>query len=359
VKKALIASLLLLSGVARAQPSAPDSDSDEAGLAMQMTQTEGDIKNSSALLRDAGLNDYLHGLVCQVAAGACAGLRVYIVENAGENIIALPNGALEVWSGTMLRMENEAQLAHLLGHEIAHYQHKDSLSQYHRMLDTNGLVAVLGVAASGIGMGFMGTPASMAALGIRFPHSKSEEEDADRAGFALATDAGYDPAAAEIIWRNADPEYLRQHPGSEARLAALQTMAQRLPARASWKTGTETYQAAVQSYSERWVNDELLGSTDSVAMFARLSASGRGLFRYGLGEAYRKRGQPGDETLAAQAFHAALAAPDPQPLAWRGLGLVAMQNGDKAAARAAFIQYRTALPFADDRAMIDYYLAQP
>ena len=359
MKKALFASLLLLSGVARGQPPAPESDSDEAGLAMQMTRTEGDIQNSSTLLRDAVLNDYVHGVVCQVAAVACPELRVYIVENAGENVIALPNGALVVWSGTLLRMENEAQLAHLLGHEIAHYQHKDSLSQYQRMLDTNGMVAVLGVAASGIGMGFMGTPASMAALGIRFPHSKSEEEEADRVGFALATDAGYDPAAAEIIWRNADPEYLRQHPGSEARLVALQVMTQRLPARVAWKTGTEPYQDAVASYSERWVNDELVSSTDSVALFARLAASGRGLFRYGLGEAYRKRGQPGDDKLASQAFHAALAAPDPQPLAWRGLGLVAMQNGDKAAARAAFRQYRIAFPLADDRAMIDYYLVQP
>ena len=107
------------------------------------------------------------------------------------------------------------------------------------------------------------------------------------------------------------------------------------------------------------MDEELRDSADSVALSARLSVSGRGLFRYGLGEAYRKRGRPGDDQLAMKAFRAALATPDPPPLAWRGLGLIAMQAGDKVMARAAFSQYRTALPFADDRAMIDYYLAQP
>ncbi|HEY1877739.1 MAG TPA: M48 family metalloprotease [Rhizomicrobium sp.] len=356
-KAALVLGLLLVSAMARAQ--SPDPDSDEAGLAMQVAKTEDTIKTSSLLIRDQGLNTYVRDVACRLAAKACPSLRIYIVETPGENATALPNGALVIWSGTLLRMENESQLAHLLAHEIAHYLHKDSVSQFHRMLDSNGLLAVFGVAASGIGMGFMGTPTSMAALSVRYAHSESEEEYADRSGFGLATDAGYDPHAAESLWHNADPDYLRQHPRTDARLAALHAMAGQIPARAVWNTGVEVYQGAVTPYLERWVDEELRGGTDNVALFLRLSASGRGIFLYGLGEAYRKRGRPADDVLATQAFRAALAAPDPQPLAWRGLGLVAMQKGDKAAARIAFGQYRAALPFADDRAMTDYYLSQP
>ncbi len=353
----LAAGLVMICTAVSAEP--PDPDSDEAGLAMQVARTENDIKTSSALITDAALDAYVQDVACRVAAAACPSLRVYIVETQGENVMALPNGALVIRSGTLLRMENEAQLAHLLGHEIAHYLHKDAVSAYQRMMDTNSLVAVLGIAASGIGMGFMGTPASMAALNARYAHSVREEEEADRAGFTLATDAGYDPQDAETVWRNGDPDYLRLHPGGDEKLSALHAMAQQAAPRAPWKNGSPAYQEAVAPYVEQWVNDELRGTGDSVALFSRLAASGRGLFRYGLGEAYRKRGRPGDEVLASQAFRAALAAPDPQPLAWRGLGLVAMQTGDKAAARTAFRQYRTALPFADDGAMIDYYLAQP
>ncbi len=206
-------------------------------------------------------------------------------------------------------------------------------------------------------MGFMGTPASMAALDARYAHSAGEEEEADRTAMQLASAAGYDPQAAGAVWRNADPEFLRLHPGHDAGFVMPQDIKTVAPP--SWKTGGESYRAAVAAFLPRWVDDELRNSADGVALFARLAVSGRGLFRYGLGEAYRKRGQPGDAALAQQAFRAALSAPDSEPQAWRGLGLLAMQEGDKAAARIAFAQYRSALPFADDRAMIDYYLAQP
>ena len=169
--------LLLLAGAANAQP---DADSDEAGLSMQVAKAEDTIRNSAALVRDPALNDYVHGVVCRLTD--CSALRVYVVEAPGLNVFALPNGALVVWTGALLRAQSEAQLAQLLAHEIAHYRHKDSLDQYHRMLDTSGVVALLGVAAAGAGIGFVGTPASMAALGATYSHSGSQERDADKAG---------------------------------------------------------------------------------------------------------------------------------------------------------------------------------
>jgi hypothetical protein len=280
-------------------------------------------------------------------AGDCSDVRLYLVEAAGQGLVGLPNGALVLSTGTLLRAENEAQLAHLLAHEIAHYRHKDSLVQFRRRLDTSGVVALLGVAASGAGLAFVGTPASMAALDARYANSESQEAAADRDGVARASAAGYDAAEAAAVWRNADPEYLKLHPGAHPTGAAPH-----LP-------GSQgRHQAAVAPFLDRWVSDELKQG-GSVALFTRLSASGGAVYRYALGEAYRKRGAPGDAGLAEAAFRAALAAPDAPPLAWRGLGLVAMQEGDKARARSAFLQYRTALPDADDKAMIDYYLEQP
>ncbi len=99
----LAAVLLVISGAARAQPA--ESDSDEAGLAMQMTSAENNIKTSSALIRDGALNSYLRGVACAVAAASCPALRVYLVEMPGENVIALPSGALVIWSGTLIRLE--------------------------------------------------------------------------------------------------------------------------------------------------------------------------------------------------------------------------------------------------------------
>jgi beta-barrel assembly-enhancing protease len=353
--RALSLALMFLTGAARAQP--PNPQSDEAGLWMQVAKAEDELRTSPSLIRDARLNDYVRDVACRLVTAACPGLRVYVVEAPGENVIALPNGALVVWSGTLLRTENEAQLAPLLGHELAHYLHKDSLAQFHRMLDTSGAVALLGVAASGVGLDFVGTPASMAALSARYAHSESEERAADDTGFDLATAAGYDPAAAMMVWRDADAGFLKLHPLADVRLAALQSLEQALPRRAVWKTGADTHQAATALWQERWVDEELRQG-DKVGLFLRLSASGRGLYRYALGEAYRKRDLPGDAPQAEAAFRDALLAPDAPALAWRGLGLTALQSGDKKLARTAFSHYRAAAPEADDKAMIDYYLAQ-
>ncbi len=353
--KAPLAALLLLVGPAFAQ--APDADSDEAGLILQVARAEDDIRNSPALIRDQALNAYIRGVACRVAAANCPDLRLYLVEAPGMRVLALPNGALVVSSGSLLRTGNEAELAHLLAHEIAHYLHKDSLSQFHRRLDTSGAVALLGVAASGIGAGFVGTPASMAALGATYAYSQSEEEAAQRTGFDLAVAAGYDPNAAAAVWGNADREFLQRHPGGD-RPALLESLARSAPAGRSWQLGVESHADAIASYRFSWVEDELRQGADQVALFSRLSAGGNGLYRYALGEAYRKRGLPGDMALAEQAFRTALSSPDAPALAWRGLGLMAMQMGDKETARTAFARYRAALPDADDKAMIDYYLKQ-
>lgn len=350
MKRAAALALLLMSSTARAQPEA---DSDEAGLFMQVTKAEDNLRNSAALVRDPALNAYVRGVLCRLTS--CEAFRLYVVESPGLNVFALPNGALVVWTGALLRAESEAQLAQLLAHEVAHYQHKDSLEQFHRMLDTSGVVALLGVAAAGAGIGFVGTPASMAALGAKYSHSDAQERDADQSAMPMASAAGYDSSAALAVWRDADADFLKLHPAGEDRLAALQRLAQQTPTRTG-QPGTQ--RAATAPYLERWIGEELRRDVDTVALFTRLAASGRGLCRYGLGEAYRKRGLPGDAVLAASWFRSALAAPDSPPLAWRGLGLLAMQGGDKPAARAAFAQYRVLAPDADDKAMIDYYLAQ-
>lgn len=366
--------ILALCGPARADevaiPPAPDMNSDEAGLGMQVAKLEQDLKNSSALIRDKKLNEYVQAIMCRVAAVACPSLRLYIVESAGFNVASLPNGAVVVWSGALLRAGNEAELAQLLGHEIAHYLHRDSLKQFNRMVNTSSVVALLGVAASGVGIDFVGTGASIATLSARYAHSQSTERDADRLGFELATGAGYDPLASAAIWGliagEADAGGRRDifstvHSRPDDRLAALNAMASGATRRDFRKTGTEAWRANIAPWQARWVADELRRGGANVALFVHLSAAdpARGLYRYALGEAYRKRGAPGDAALARTAFRAALAAPDAPPLAWRGLGLMAMQGGDKDAARTAFIRYRATAPDADDKAMIDYYLAQP
>ncbi len=132
--------------------------------------------------------------------------------------------------------------------------------------------------------------------------------------------------------------------------------------RSDWALNADAFHAAVEPFIGRWVADELARGEplESVVLFQRLAADqpGRGLFRYALGESYRKRNAKGDAELAQDAYRAALDCADAPPQAWRGLGLIAMKDGDKVAAKEDFTNYRAKTPDADDKAMIDFYLTQ-
>jgi len=352
----------------------PDMKSDEAGMWMQVDKLEADIKASPARIRDEKLNAYVQGLVCKLAGEYCRSIRLYVMEVPAFNAETLPNGAMVVWSGLLLRSENEAQLAFVLGHEITHYLHRHSLERMRRVVNTSGFVAVFSIITAGAGVGLIGLAANAAAVGALYAHTRDQERDADAGGFAAATAYGYDPGQAPAIWRyvaaetNANPHhehavFFATHPEPEERLAAMQKEAAAETAkRGEWATNVDAFHDAVEPFLGRWVADELARGEplEGVVLFERLSANqpARGLFRYALGESLRKRNAKGDAPLAAAAYHAALDCADAPPQAWRGLGLLAMKDGDKAEAKEDFTQYRAKAPDADDKAMIDFYLTQ-
>lgn len=352
----------------------PDLSTDEAGLWMQVDKAETDIKNSPTLVHDEKLNTYVRGLVCELAGDFCPSIRVYVVENPQFNAFAMPNGAVVVYTGLLLQCENEAQLAFVLGHEITHYLHRHTLAHLRMMVNTTGFLAVFGLAAAGAGVGFLGALANGAGVGAIFRNSRDEERDADANGFRLATAFGYEPAQASAIWRfMADQEgarpkgspslFLADHPQSKERMATMEKAASVAePARNDWKVNADTFHAATAGFIARWSEDELsLNRPDeSILIFRRLAANNpsEGLYRYALGESYRRRNGKTDGAAAQEAFRGALDCPDAPAESWRGLGLLAMKAGDKVTARDAFSHYRTALPGAGDKAMIDFYMSQ-
>ena len=110
----------LVGCIACALPPAAIAD-DEAGLWAYMDRTEEQLRRSPFLIRDEALNAYVRDIACRLAGEHCPHVRVYILRKAQFNATMAPNGMLQVWSGLLLRMANEAQLAAILGHEIGHY----------------------------------------------------------------------------------------------------------------------------------------------------------------------------------------------------------------------------------------------
>jgi predicted Zn-dependent protease len=347
----------------------PSAASTEGGLWMQADEIEKNVQRSPLLVRDAALNAYVHGVVCKVAGARCASLRVYIVKVPLFNAYTLPNGAVVVWTGMLLRVENEAQLAMILGHEMTHYFDRHTLKNYESARDTSNVLAFLGLG------GLAALPIMLIAGSVLVSYSRDQEREADAGGFDLATAAGYDPTQAGAVWKymaeegKADPNrpgtglFGSDHPTNDERLATMSARGQELAAqRTSWIVGADTYRAAIAPFRREWLEDEMArgNAYESVVMLARLSASdpSSGLVKYYLAEAYRRRNLDGDAKRAEDTYAAAIACSDAPAAAWRDLGLMAMKAGDKTSAKSDFDTYLSRAPQADDRAMIQFYLAE-
>ena len=75
------------------------------------------------------LNQYVQELACRLAGDHCPDIRVNLVSTPQFNASMAPNGMMQVWTGLLLRVENEAQLTAILGHEIGHYLARHSVER--------------------------------------------------------------------------------------------------------------------------------------------------------------------------------------------------------------------------------------
>ena len=125
-----------------------------------MDREESRLRLSPFTLRDAQFTAYIQDIACRLGGEHCPDIRVYLMRTPFFNASMAPNGMMQVWTGLLLRVENEAQLAAVLGHEIGHYVARHSVDQLReaalaqRRRTNHGLVRMgragrqLGVAAS-------------------------------------------------------------------------------------------------------------------------------------------------------------------------------------------------------------------
>lgn len=152
------------------------------------------------------------------------------------NAMALPGGYIYVTRGLLSHVENEAQLAMILGHEVGHVLGRHaSRRQATAQLGQIGLLgaAILGEAVAGAGRAVMDIGGAGAQL-LFLRHSREDEREADRAGVAYSEFAGYDAAQAAAFFRTlqrlgeqggALPGWLSTHPDPAEREATIPQLA--------------------------------------------------------------------------------------------------------------------------------------
>ena len=175
--------------------------------------------------------DRVSGRLLAAAGENPAAWEAVVFRGASANAFALPGNKIGVFEGLFKYAETEAQLAAVVGHEIAHNQQKHAEERVSSAMATNIGVQIIGVALGAAGVGGASTIAGLlgagAEYGIVLPFSRNQELEADRLGLFIMARAGYDPREAITLWQNMSksgsrsPEFLSTHPGPENRIAQL------------------------------------------------------------------------------------------------------------------------------------------
>ncbi|MEW6687463.1 MAG: M48 family metalloprotease [Pseudomonadota bacterium] len=350
----------------------PEPGSDEGGLWALMDREEQKLRRSGFLIRDKALQDYVSGIACRLAGEHCPDVRVYLVQTPYFNASMAPNGMMQVWSGLLLRMTSEAQLAAILGHEIGHYLGRHSIERLRDAKSKSAFGQFLGILLARAGG--VGSIAQLALLAGMLAYSRDQEREADQVGLELMARAGYAPIEASRVWTQLLEELkagaqdreefwnesvlFATHPPAEER---QKTLAEAAAARgAVGRTGETEYRAALAQHRSEFLADELKRRSfgETRVLFERMLAAlpDDGEVQYSLGEAYRLRAGDEDLKQAVAAYRRAEAMKGTPAELYRSLGLVHRQLGEAQQAEAAFARYLELKPGAPDGALIRTYL---
>lgn len=205
------------------------------------------FRRQAPILDDALIQDYVEGLVFRLAERSQLKdrrLEIIVVKNPTINAFALPGGIVGVHSGLIAKAETQAQFSSVLAHELAHLsqrhfsrspeaQKKSAAASMAGLL--NGLVYIAADPADA------GLGGQTAVAGSRLRYSRQNEQEADHAGIHNLAAAGLDPggAAAMFIVMQREslddgaqqPDFLRTHPVTEARISEARNRAATYPNR--------------------------------------------------------------------------------------------------------------------------------
>jgi predicted Zn-dependent protease len=178
-----------------------------------------------------------------------------LIEDVQVNAWAMPGGKIAFYTGILPIAENEAGVAAIMGHEVAHAlanhgQQRMSAGQIQQTVGAVGTIALgnqgqqtqdLFTAAYGIG----------SQIGIMLPFSRNHETEADKIGIKLMAIAGYNPDEAAELWKRmkessggagaGPPQFLSTHPSNDERINNLQNWSAEAKAEAA-KFGVTSFQ---------------------------------------------------------------------------------------------------------------------
>jgi predicted Zn-dependent protease len=355
-------------------PGYKPTERDEIGLWKEMDRAEEEIAGSNLLVTDPKLTGYLQNIIGTVGGPAAKDFRIYLARIPDFNAMMFPSGFAVVFTGLLLRMRNEAQLAGVIAHESGHFLRRHMIRSWRDMKRKSDLFAIgamlAGVGGAGAGV-YLGDYVQLAQLGTLlslFQYSRAMEAEADAMGAKLISETGYPPMEMANIWEqligeeNASARYRGKHrrrgslfdthPSEGSRMIDLRADAAELTVPGKvYDNGRARYLSMIGDIRPALLDDQVKLNDPGASQYLieTLAQDGwNGLLRFYEGEVWRLRNRPGDAQRADQSYAAAVVYPDAPADAWRWHGISLMKQGRPAEAKAAFARYLKMKPDAPD-----------
>jgi len=359
-------------------PGYRPTEKDELGMWQQMERAEEEIAGSNLLIQDPPVTGYLKDLIGTIGGPAAKDFRIYLARIPDFNAMMFPSGFAVVFSGLLLRMRNEAQLAGVIAHESGHFLRRHMVRSWRDQKRKSDIFAVgsmlAGIGGAGAGV-YLGDYVQLAQLGTilsLFAYSREMEAEADAMGMKLIAENGYPPMEMPRVWEQLIGEeklsarYRRKsrrrgslfdtHPSPDSRMADLRISAQEVTVPGKvYDDRRARYLATIGPMRQMLLDDQIKLNDPGASLYLvqTLAQDGwNGLLRFYEGEIWRLRNRPGDEPRAAQSYAAAVVYPDAPADAFRWHGIELLKNGRTAEAKAAFARYLVMKPDAPDAAWV-------
>jgi len=351
-------------------------EEDEKRLWNRSVEEQYRLNNCNCLYHDPVLTDYVNELAQKLfpdevrAKGLT--LEVNVLKNPLLNAFAYPNGVMYIHTGILSQMDNEAQLAALLGHEMSHVTHRHAVENFRSVKNTTAVLATVQMAAIPFGAygnlaSLLGSVGAMAAV---TGYSRELETEADVAGLQLMVVAGYDPRESPKLFKHLikdineqeikEPFFFGSHPRLKERVKNYKSL---IKANYPNTTGIVNEERFMEVITPMLLDNALLDLS-----MGRYSSAKRGIKRFtqrqpdnaeghfGMGEVYRQMGEEDDRANAIEAYNQAISCDREYPEPYKGLGIIYYKQKLYVKSKAAFEQYLLLDPDAEDKGYIEQYI---
>jgi len=341
------------------------------------------IERCGLLYGNSALDQYLQGIAERLLAANAsdaAAVHVRVIKGTSANAFSLSDGSIYVTTALLASLDDESELAAILGHELTHYTNAHVLRAYrteHTQEVSEHVGLLLLSALSGLGFPLdmpkypLGTHAILKRASVS-GYSPDLEREADTGGIQRMISAGYDASGAVAALQQ-----LQGPADSSAELpiyASHRKLAQRLASYRELLAGKHAKLAAAGGETRRADYQGQLGTLplDQVSILvdygdldraerilnAVIATGDSGRAEFLKGETARKhlpRSDAGVERALA-AYALAVTYPDAPAATYREVGLLRRLRGESADAALAFQSYLERAPLAADAPLIRRYL---